>query len=78
MRNVEIKAKVDNFEDLLKKAEDISQSKATLILQDDTFFKSERGRLKLRVFEVTFIVYIVKTLKLFNVLCSFFRMETQN
>lgn len=54
MRNVEIKAKVNNINQLLKSAEEISKSSPTLIIQDDTFYKTEKGRLKLRKFEVSF------------------------
>lgn len=56
LRNVEIKARVKNLKDLLQKAENVSKTKATIILQDDTFFKCEKGRLKLRTFEVKYVL----------------------
>ena len=47
-RNVEIKAYVDDMAALRAKAAELSQSEGTEILQKDTFFKVENGRLKLR------------------------------
>ncbi|CAD5232316.1 unnamed protein product [Bursaphelenchus xylophilus] len=49
-RNVEIKAKVSDFSKFLAKAEEISGQKPILIPQEDTFFHSKQGRLKLREF----------------------------
>lgn len=49
-RNVEIKAKVDNFDILTERAKKISGSDAIFIKQNDTFFHSKQGRLKLREF----------------------------
>lgn len=51
MRNVEIKAKVHDVEAICKIAERLSGSKPTIIQQDDTFYKVNTGRLKLRVYE---------------------------
>ena len=49
-RNVEIKARVENIEDLERAVEKISDTEASEIFQDDTFFNCSRGRLKLRRF----------------------------
>ncbi|KAF2905967.1 hypothetical protein ILUMI_00198 [Ignelater luminosus] len=51
MRNVEIKAKVRNLADLISRAKKISNSEGTIIPQNDTFYKVQQGRLKLRKFE---------------------------
>lgn len=48
-KNVEIKAKVENFERLLKTASEIAK-KSSILNQTDTFFHSPNGRLKLREF----------------------------
>ena len=49
-RNIEIKARIDSFENWLEKARGVADSGPTLITQDDTFFNSPNGRLKLRAF----------------------------
>lgn len=49
-RNVEIKARIDNLEDLERKIEEIADGKPSEIIQDDTFFRCTNGRLKLRTF----------------------------
>lgn len=49
-RNVEIKARVDAIEKLEPAVAELSDTKATLIFQDDTFFHCATGRLKLRRF----------------------------
>lgn len=49
-RNVEIKARIDNLEDLERKIEEIADRKPSEIIQDDTFFRCTNGRLKLRTF----------------------------
>lgn len=49
-RNVEIKAKVDDVEQILPRVEAITTSAPTTILQTDTFFTCATGRLKLREF----------------------------
>jgi predicted adenylyl cyclase CyaB len=46
--NIEIKAIVRDFNNLRKKAEALSDTPAQIISQEDTFFKTKRGRLKLR------------------------------
>jgi hypothetical protein len=53
LRNVEIKAKVRNLDDIVSKAKKLSNSEGTCIEQDDVFFKVSQGRLKLRTFEVS-------------------------
>ena len=48
-RNVEIKARVHDFEALRQKAEALSDTPVEIIEQLDTFYITPRGRLKLRV-----------------------------
>ena len=47
-RNVEIKARVDDLEALRKRVEGLADSGPSTVVQKDTFFRSRRGRLKLR------------------------------
>lgn len=47
--NIEIKARARNFEDLKSRAEKLSDTPVLVIPQEDTFFKTPQGRLKLRV-----------------------------
>ena len=47
--NIEIKARARNFEDLKYRAEKLSDTPVQVIPQEDTFFKTPQGRLKLRV-----------------------------
>jgi adenylate cyclase len=49
-RNIEIKARIASIEALLPKAAAIADHGPSEILQDDTFFVCEGGRLKLRAF----------------------------
>tara|TARA_R110000796_G_scaffold252360_1_gene386249 strand:- start:1916 stop:2497 length:582 start_codon:yes stop_codon:yes gene_type:complete len=49
-RNIEIKARIDNIEALESRVAKIADNGPTEIVQDDTFFHCEAGRLKLRVF----------------------------
>ena len=49
-RNIEIKARIDSLAELARKVAAIATSGPTEILQDDTFFNCETGRLKLRAF----------------------------
>jgi hypothetical protein len=49
-RNIEIKARIENIEQLKEMAESISDGDGIEILQDDTFFTCVNGRLKLRAF----------------------------
>lgn len=47
--NIEIKARVRDFAEIQKRAENLGDSPVEVILQEDTFFNTENGRLKLRV-----------------------------
>jgi predicted adenylyl cyclase CyaB len=47
--NIEIKARVRDFSDLKRRAEALSDSPLEVIPQEDTFFVTPKGRLKLRV-----------------------------
>lgn len=49
-RNIEIKARVADAEQLRKRAAQIADAGPTPIYQDDTFFACDKGRLKLRDF----------------------------
>jgi predicted adenylyl cyclase CyaB len=49
-RNIEIKAHVENIEALAAKVAAIAHGGPIEIAQDDTFFRCESGRLKLRAF----------------------------
>jgi len=48
MRNVEIKARVSDFEAIRSVAEGIADGPPMLIEQEDTFFECPNGRLKVR------------------------------
>jgi predicted adenylyl cyclase CyaB len=50
-RNVEIKARVHDFEALRQRASDLADGPVEVVDQLDTFYITPRGRLKLRVFE---------------------------
>jgi predicted adenylyl cyclase CyaB len=52
-RNIEIKARIENIENLERKIVGIADDGPTEIIQDDTFFKCGNGRLKLRTFSKT-------------------------
>lgn len=47
--NVEIKARIRDWQAVRAVAEQLSQSPGELLLQEDTFFHTPQGRLKLRV-----------------------------
>src|SRR5258705_13646789 len=49
-RNVEIKARVPNVEAMRQKAAAVADKGPIEMTQDDTFFRCESGRLKLRAF----------------------------
>ena len=49
-RNVEIKARVADRDALVVRAQALATAGPTEIAQDDTFFRCDNGRLKLRVF----------------------------
>jgi len=48
--NIEIKAKIDNVEDIRRKIDKLNATAAVEILQEDIFFNTVKGRLKLRIF----------------------------
>ena len=52
-RNVEIKARLDNFSAVAAKAAALADHGPIAIAQDDTFFRCDNGRLKLRVLSET-------------------------
>lgn len=52
-RNVEIKARIDSVAALAARAAAIATQGPVEIAQDDTFFRCETGRLKLRAFSAT-------------------------
>ena len=47
--NIEIKARVRDFEQIRSRAEKMSDTPVDIILQEDIFFNVEKGRLKLRI-----------------------------
>jgi len=47
--NIEIKARVRDFADIKSRAEKLSDTLVEVIPQEDTFFKVQHGRLKLRI-----------------------------
>lgn len=47
--NIEIKARVGNFDEMRERAEKLSDMPMQVIEQEDIFFNTERGRLKLRI-----------------------------
>ena len=47
--NIEIKAKVKDFDELVRLVETLSDAPGVTLLQEDTFFNTPSGRLKLRV-----------------------------
>ena len=47
--NIEIKARVRDFDEIRGRARDLSDRPVEVIPQEDTFFNTPRGRLKLRV-----------------------------
>ena len=47
--NIEIKARVDDFEDLKARAQSLSDQPLKILPQEDTFFNTPKGRLKLRI-----------------------------
>ena len=57
--NIEIKARVDDFDALKARAESLSDGPVEVIPQEDTFFKTEKGRLKLRILapDLGYLIY---------------------
>jgi len=51
-RNVEIKARVEDMSKLVEISKQLCGEEGVEIYQNDTFFVTEKGRLKLRVFKV--------------------------
>ena len=49
-QNIEIKARITHKEQLLARLTTLCPEPATLLAQEDTFFHSPQGRLKLRIF----------------------------
>jgi adenylate cyclase class IV len=49
-RNIEIKARIQSVEALTAKAAAVADEGPIEIAQDDTFFRCDSGRLKLRAF----------------------------
>jgi len=49
-RNIEIKAHIESVESLLPKVAAIANEGPIEIIQDDTFFTCDNGRMKLRAF----------------------------
>src|SRR5215813_5655705 len=49
-RNIEIKARIENVADFSPKVAAIADSGPIEMFQDDTFFRCQNGRLKLRTF----------------------------
>lgn len=47
--NIEIKARVRNFDEIRRRAENLSDTPVEVIPQEDTFFNTPQGRLKLRL-----------------------------
>jgi predicted adenylyl cyclase CyaB len=52
-RNVEIKARINNYTEVMARAAAVADSGPTEICQDDTFFSCSNGRMKLRSFSAT-------------------------
>ncbi len=50
-QNIEIKARANNFEQQISIARDLSGGDGEILLQEDTFFKVPKGRLKLRIIQ---------------------------
>ncbi|MHB1000814.1 MAG: class IV adenylate cyclase [Armatimonadota bacterium] len=50
-KNIEIKARVKDYESLCSKAESLSDTPCEILIQKDVFFHSNGGRLKLRSIE---------------------------
>lgn len=53
-RNIEIKARIDSVDALASKVAAIANDGPSEIVQDDTFFQCEAGRLKLRTFSESY------------------------
>jgi predicted adenylyl cyclase CyaB len=60
--NIEIKARVDDFEALKARAKSLSDKPVNILAQEDTFFNTPKGRLKLRIQapEQGYLIYYVR------------------
>ena len=58
-RNIEIKARINDVKDIVRKVAELCKTEAEVIDQTDTFFKTENGRLKLRELKVSYIYFYV-------------------
>lgn len=54
MRNIEIKATINDPKDVVSRIKQLTDTDCVIIKQHDTFFKVAEGRLKLRKFEVKY------------------------
>jgi adenylate cyclase class IV len=52
-RNIEIKARIESIEALAERVAGIANEGPIEMLQEDTFFTCDRGRIKLRAFSAT-------------------------
>jgi predicted adenylyl cyclase CyaB len=57
--NIEIKARVEDFDSLTTRAESLSDTPLEVIPQEDIFFNTEKGRLKLRILapDLGYLIY---------------------
>jgi len=56
MRNIEIKAVIQDIERTISKAAELSDTVQTEIEQHDIFFNTKEGRFKLRKFKVGIVI----------------------
>ena len=49
-KNIEIKARIENYQSTIDRAKMLTDQRPTVINQDDTFFNCPNGKLKLRKF----------------------------
>ena len=61
--NIEIKARVRDFDEIRQRAESLSDTPLQVILQEDIFFNTEHGRLKLRIlaFDRAQLIYYLRS-----------------
>lgn len=53
-KNVEIKARIKDFNEFIDRAKSLCKTEPVKICQEDTFFTTPKGRLKLRQFKVIY------------------------
>lgn len=58
-RNVEIKAKVHDRKEIIRLAKELTNEEPTLLKQQDIFYKSPQGRLKMRTVEENGVVRLL-------------------